>query len=62
MPFLAGIDCGTSFTKAVVLCEENGGPRVLGQGRTRSGVKVDQAANTALEEALAQAGLQRHQL
>jgi (R)-2-hydroxyacyl-CoA dehydratese activating ATPase len=62
MPFLAGIDCGTRFTKAVVLCEENGLPRVLGKGRTRSGVKVDEAANAALEEALAQAGLVRPQL
>lgn len=62
MPFLAGIDCGTSFTKAVVLSEENGQPRVLGKGRTRSGVKVDEAADIALEEALAQAGLKRHQL
>ena len=62
MPFLAGIDCGTSFTKAVVLCDLNNRPRVLGQGRTRSGVKVDDAANAALREALAQAGLERPQL
>ena len=62
MPFLAGIDCGTSFTKAVVLCEEDGHPRVMGRGRTRSGVKVDDAANTALAEALEQAELKRGQL
>lgn len=62
MPFLAGIDCGTSFTKAVVLYEQDGPPRILGKGRTRSGVKTDEAASTALEEALAQAGLKWHQL
>jgi predicted CoA-substrate-specific enzyme activase len=62
MPFLAGIDCGTSFTKVVVLSEENNQPRVVGQGRMCSGVKVDEAADAALEHALTQAGLKRHQL
>jgi predicted CoA-substrate-specific enzyme activase len=62
MPLVAGIDCGTSFTKAVVLFEENGQPRVLGRGRTRSGVKVDEAANAALDEALAHAAIERRQL
>ncbi len=62
MPFLAGIDCGTSFTKAVVLLEENGVPRVIGKGRTRSGVKTEEAASAALEEALEQAGIGRHEL
>ncbi len=62
MPYLAGIDCGTSFTKAVVLREENGQARVVGKGRTRSGVKVDDAANAALGEALGQAGVQQQQL
>jgi len=62
MPFLAGIDCGTSFTKAVVLSEDHSQPRVVGKGRTRSGVKVDEAARTALEQALEHAGLDRHQV
>ncbi len=62
MPLVAGIDCGTSFTKAIVLREENGQARVVGKGRTRSGVKVDDAANAALGEALGQAGVQRSQL
>ncbi len=61
MPLVAGIDCGTSFTKAVVLCDD-GRPRVLGKGRTRSGVKVEDAANVSLQEALAEAGLQRERL
>ncbi len=62
MPFLAGIDCGTSFTKAVVVFEENGHPRVLGKGRTRSGARVDEAAGKALAEAVQQAGLKRDEL
>src|SRR5262252_3413003 len=62
MPFLAGIDCGTSFTKAVVLSGDHSQPRVLGKGRTRSGVKVDEAATAALEQALAEASLERRQL
>ncbi len=62
MPFLAGIDCGTSFTKTVVLFAENRQPRVVGKGRTRSGVKVDEAATAALQEALTQAGVERNRL
>ena len=62
MAFLAGIDCGTSFTKAVVLTDNHGQPRVLGKGRTRSGARVDASANTALDEALDQAGLKRDQI
>ena len=62
MPFLAGIDCGTSFTKAVVLSDDHGQPRVLGKGRTRSGVKVDEAASAALEQALREARLDRRQV
>ena len=63
MPFLAGIDCGTSFTKAVVLVEEGGLPRVLGKGRARSGVKVDEAAGEALEQlALLGVGLREARL
>jgi (R)-2-hydroxyacyl-CoA dehydratese activating ATPase len=59
MPLVAGIDCGTSFTKAVIIAQDNGEPRVLGSGRARSGVNVDDAANQALEQALAQAKLKR---
>ena len=62
MPFLAGIDCGTSFSKAVVLSEDHGQLRVLGKGRARSGVKVDEAAAAALEQALGEAGLDRRQM
>jgi predicted CoA-substrate-specific enzyme activase len=55
MPLAAGIDCGTGFTKALLVAQDAPGAelRVLGRGQTRSGINVDQAANAALEEALA---------
>lgn len=60
MPLVAGIDCGTGFTKAVVAVQDAGKPpRVLGRGRERSGINVDQAADTALAAALKQAGAAR---
>jgi (R)-2-hydroxyacyl-CoA dehydratese activating ATPase len=61
MPLVAGIDCGTSFTKAVVLTEGDA-LRVIGKGRTRSGVEVDRAAGEALAQALREAGVARAQL
>jgi predicted CoA-substrate-specific enzyme activase len=62
MPFLAGIDCGTSFTKAVILRDQGDTPSVVGKGRVRSGVKVDEAATEALQQALGEAGIGRKQL
>jgi (R)-2-hydroxyacyl-CoA dehydratese activating ATPase len=62
MPLVAGIDCGTSYTKAVILLEEDGVPRVIGKGRARSGVNVDDAARQALEEALIESGRLRSQI
>ena len=61
MPLVAGIDCGTSFTKAVVL-SENGEPHLIGKGRARSGVEVNHAANDSLQQALEEAGVDRDQL
>ena len=54
MPLVAGIDCGSGFTKALVISQRAPGEelRVVGKGRSRSGINVDQAANAALEEAL----------
>jgi predicted CoA-substrate-specific enzyme activase len=58
MRLVAGIDCGTGFTKALLLAQDQDAPsselRVVGRGQTRSGINVDQAANTALDEALAE--------
>ena len=62
MPLVAGIDCGTSFTKAVILAQENGTARVIGKGRGRSGVNVDDAAGDALQQALKEAGIPRSRL
>lgn len=65
MPLVAGIDCGTSYTKAVVLRHEgaNGAPpQVIGKGRARSGVNMDEAATAALAEALQGAGVDRSML
>lgn len=51
---VAGIDCGSGFTKALLLAQDvaGGEMRVVGKGRARSGINVDQAAGAALEEAL----------
>ena len=60
MPLVAGIDCGTGFTKAVIASQEAGKPpRVVGRGRERSGINVDQAAESALAAALVEAGAKR---
>ena len=55
MPLVAGIDCGSGFTKALVAAQDAPGEelRILGRGRARSGVNVDQAAEDALTQALA---------
>jgi (R)-2-hydroxyacyl-CoA dehydratese activating ATPase len=55
MPLVAGIDCGSGFTKAMVAAQDSPGSelRILGRGRARSGINVDQAGNEALDQALA---------
>jgi len=61
MPLVAGIDCGTGFTKAVIVSAEE--PlRVLGKGRARSGIQVDLAAEAALAEALREANADRAEI
>ncbi len=61
MLLVAGIDCGTGFTKAVII--RGGRPdepiRILGRGRVRSGVNSDAAAAAALAAALQHAGVDR---
>ena len=59
MRLVAGIDCGSGFTKAVLLEAAEGEARVLGKGRTRTGVNLEAAAETALRQALEQAGAAR---
>jgi predicted CoA-substrate-specific enzyme activase len=57
MPLVAGIDCGSGFTKALIAAQYTPGGElhIIGRGRARSGINVDQAANAALEEALGEA-------
>jgi predicted CoA-substrate-specific enzyme activase len=52
MTFTAGIDVGSTYTKAVVLDELG---RVAGRGILKSGFKLAQAARTAYDSALAAA-------
>ncbi|MDP9264169.1 MAG: acyl-CoA dehydratase activase [Acidobacteriota bacterium] len=59
MRLIAGIDCGSGYTKAVLLEAAEGEVRVLGKGRVRTGVHLEEAAKTALAQALEQAGAKR---
>lgn len=61
MPLVAGIDCGTGFTKVVLLAQNaaSGQISVLSRGRSASGINVDEAAGAALKEALAHTGADR---
>jgi predicted CoA-substrate-specific enzyme activase len=63
MRLVAGIDCGGGFTKAVLVAQ-NGSPgsSVLGKGRAKSGVNMEEAALAALQAALKDAGLTRDQV
>ncbi len=58
MRLVAGIDCGSGYTKAVLIAAE-GEVRGLGTGRTRTGVNLEEAAEAALRQALEQAGAKR---
>ena len=60
MPLVAGIDCGTGFTKALLVVQDLSGEiRIVGKGKSRSGINVDEAATNALSEALTNAGANR---
>jgi len=63
MPLVAGIDCGTGFTKAVIIGGGGTVPlTIVGRGRARSGVNSDAAAEAALASALQNAGVDRSAL
>ncbi|HXZ41888.1 MAG TPA: acyl-CoA dehydratase activase [Terriglobales bacterium] len=63
MRLVAGIDCGSNFTKAVLVAQNRSpGSSVLGKGRVKSGINVDEAAQAALRAALENAGLTRDQV
>ena len=57
--FFAGVDSGTSTTKAVVIDAER---TILGSSVRRSGADLLKSAEAALDEALKEAGLQRDSL
>lgn len=57
--YSAGLDSGTSTTKAVVIDEKKG---IVGSFVRKSGANLLESAEMALEEALRQAGLRRNDL
>lgn len=54
MIYTAGIDMGSTYTKVVVVSEDD---RLVGRGLFKTGFKLVEAAEGALRQALAQAGL-----
>ncbi|HEX6730314.1 MAG TPA: acyl-CoA dehydratase activase, partial [Pyrinomonadaceae bacterium] len=54
MRYVAGIDSGSGFTKAIIVrqTQPDRPPEVLGRSMIRSGVNIDEAARNALEEAM----------
>ncbi|HVO80858.1 MAG TPA: acyl-CoA dehydratase activase [Terriglobales bacterium] len=60
MRLVAGIDCGSGFTKAVLVAQDGpGDASVLGKGKAKSGVNMEEAAAGALQLALEDAGVPR---
>jgi (R)-2-hydroxyacyl-CoA dehydratese activating ATPase len=63
MRLVAGIDCGSGHTKAVLFAHNGSGDSsVLGKGRAKSGINMEEAALAALQAALKDAGLSRDQI
>lgn len=61
MRIVAGIDIGTGFTKAVIVSSNSdatSGPKILGQGLTRTSANLDHTARTAFALALEEARLE----
>ena len=56
MIYTAGIDMGSTYTKAVVLSEDD---QIVGRGLVNTGFKLTEAGERALNKALEQSGLQR---
>ena len=54
MTYTAGIDVGSTYTKAVILGDDN---KILGKGMVTTGFKLVEAATRAYNDALAQARL-----
>ena len=59
MNYTAGIDVGSTYTKAVILSEDD---RQVGRGLVKTGFKLADAAERALQQACAQASLAQSDL
>ncbi len=59
MSITAGIDVGSTYTKAIVLDSEN---RILGRRLEPTGFKLDEVAENVLAQALAEAGVDRSEV
>jgi (R)-2-hydroxyacyl-CoA dehydratese activating ATPase len=59
MKITAGVDVGSTYTKAVILDEEG---EILGRSLMRTGYELAEASETALDEAVAEAGIERRDL
>jgi predicted CoA-substrate-specific enzyme activase len=59
MTLSAGIDVGSTYTKAALLSSED---HILSRAMVNTGFKLDQAAEHALQKALEQAGVDRNQI
>ena len=55
MPYTAGIDVGSTYTKAVILNTEG---EIAGRAMNSTGFKLDEAARRTFDMALAEAGLE----
>ncbi len=59
MRYTAGIDVGSTYTKAAIV---SGDGRLAGTALTETGFRLEEAASRALDGALAQAGIRREEL
>lgn len=59
MSYSAGLDVGSTYTKAAILDSQNG---VVGRGMVNTGFKLDRAAERAFDLALSDSGLDREQI
>ncbi|MBI3762948.1 MAG: 2-hydroxyglutaryl-CoA dehydratase [Chloroflexi bacterium] len=59
MIYTAGIDVGSTYSKAVIMSEAN---QLVGRGLVKTGFKLAEAGERALLQAEAQAGLERENL
>jgi predicted CoA-substrate-specific enzyme activase len=59
MAFTAGIDIGSTYTKAVIVDEDE---QIVGRGLVNTGFKLAEAGGRALQKALAAAGLEQDDL